>query len=156
RLELISGSAVVDVAESTPGTSVTLIYKSWSVRFLEQGQYRIDCGPPRLWVLQGRAEVSAQTDSKPLSVGQGISVPFAPVLVADPVTNQPRDALSSWADGRQQSISTDNAIAANIQDPATMDASNAGVDSFTYFPILGLSSLALSGLYGSSGQYQPG
>ena len=156
RVELLAGSAVVDAAESTPGTSVTLIYKSWRVRFLEQGQYRIDCEPPRLWVLRGRAEVSADTNEKPLSVGQGTYVPFAPVLVPDRASDQPRDALSSWAEGRQESISTDNSIAANIQDPATMDTTNAGVDGFTYFPILGLSSLALSGLYGSSSQYQPG
>ena len=37
RVELLAGSAVVDSAEPSSGTSVTLIYKNWSVRFLEQG-----------------------------------------------------------------------------------------------------------------------
>jgi hypothetical protein len=155
RVELLSGSAVVDTAEPTPRTSVTLIYSNWSVRFPERGQYRIDCDPARLWVLQGKAEVSTQANVKPISVGQGMSLPFAPVLVPDRTVDQPRDALRIWAEGRQQSISTDNAIAANIQDPATMDTSNADVDNFTYFPILGLFSLG-TGLYSSSGQYQPG
>lgn len=157
-VELLAGSAVVDSAEPTSGTSVTLIYRNWSVRFLEQGVYRVDSDPPRLWVLQGRAEVSADTHEAVLSVGQGMYVPFAPVLVPERTIGQPHDALLTWAEGRQQSISTDNAIAANIQDPATMDASNAGLDSFTRFPMLGIPPLGadLSSSYSSLGVYRPG
>ena len=59
RVELLAGSAVVDSAEPSSGTSVTLIYRNWNVRFFERGVYRIDSDPPRLWVLQGEAEVSA-------------------------------------------------------------------------------------------------
>jgi len=130
RVELLAGSAVVDSAEPSSGTSATLIYKNWSVQFLEQGVYRIDSDPPRLWVLQGKAEVSADTDREALSVGHGMCVPFAPALAPDRSIDPPRDALSIWAEGRQQSISADNAIAANIQDPASVDTSNSG-QSFT-------------------------
>ncbi len=156
RVELLAGSAVVDSAEPSSGTSVTLIYRKWNVRSLEQGVYRIDSDPPRLWVLQGKAEVSADTGS--LSVGQGMYVPFAPVLVPERSINQPRDALSTWAEGRQQSIFADNAIAANIQDPASMNTSNPGLDSFTSFPMLGLPPLwpGSSILYSSLSAYQPG
>jgi hypothetical protein len=140
RVELLAGSAVVDSAEPSSGTSVTLIYKNWSVRFLEQGVYRIDSDPPRLWVLQGKAEVSADTHGEALSVGHGIYVPFAPALVPDRSIDPPRDALSLWAEGRQQSISADNAIAANIQDPASIDTSNSGhsftLPRYTYLPLL--------------------
>ena len=158
RVELLAGSAVVDSAERSSGTSVTLIYKKWSIRFPEQGVYRIDSDPPRLWVLQGNAELSADTNEGALLVGQGMDVPFAPVLVPEQSTDQPHDALSIWAEGRQESISTDNAIAANIQDPASMDASTSGVDGFTYFPMLGLPPLgtSLSSTYGSLDPYQPG
>jgi len=140
RVELLAGSAVVDSAEPSSGTSVTLIYKNWSVRFLEQGVYRIDSDPPRLWVFQGKAEVSADTHGEALSVGHGMCVPFAPALVLDRSIDPPRDALSIWAEGRQQSISADNAIAATIQDPASIDTSNSG-HSFTllrypYLPLL--------------------
>ena len=158
RVELLAGSAVVDSAEPSSGTSVRLIYRHWSIRFLKQGAYRIDSDPPRLWVLQGKAEVSADTSDKALSVGQGMDVSFAPVLAPERSLNLPRDALSTWVEGRQQSISADNAIAANIQDPASMDTSSSGLDSFTYFPMLGLSLLG-SGLfspYSSLDTYQPG
>jgi hypothetical protein len=158
RVELLAGSAIVDSAEPSSGTSVTLIYKDWSVRFLEQGVYRIDSDPPRLWVLQGKAEVSAETYGRVTSVGQGMYVTFAPALVPERSIDQPRDALSTWAESRQQSISADNAIAANIQDPASMDASNSGLDSFTYFPMLGLPPFRPdpSSSYNALGLYQPG
>jgi hypothetical protein len=159
RVELLAGSALVDSAEPNSGTSVTLIYKNWSVRFLEQGVYRIDTDPPRLSILQGKAEVSAGTD-KGVTVGRGMNLPFASVLVPQPSTDWPRDALSAWAEGRQQSISADDAVAANIQDPASLslNASDSGLYSFTYFPMLGVTSLRalLSSSYSSVDLSQPG
>ena len=158
RVELLAGSAVVDATEPSSGTSVTLIYKNWSVHCPEKGVYRIDFDPPRLWALQGKAEVSADGNNRTLSVGQGMVVAFAPVLTPQPSMDQPHDGLSSWTEGRQQSISTDNAIAANIQDPASMDAPDSSPDTFTYYPALGLSSLGpdLSNTYRSAGVSQPG
>jgi hypothetical protein len=158
RVELLAGLAIVDSAEPIPGTSVTLIYRDWNVRFLQQGIYRIDSEPPRLWVHQGKAEVSAGTSGEPIFVEQGMDLPFAAVLVPERSIGRPRDALDDWAEGRQQSISADNAIAANIQDPASMDTLNAGPDGFTYFPMLGLAPFGW-GLSSSSsflGLYQPG
>jgi hypothetical protein len=158
RVEFLAGSAIVESGQPGSGTSVTLIYRNWSVRFPEQGVYRIDSNPPRLWVLQGKAQVSADANAGAVSVEQGMDMPFAPVLVPERSIDQPRDALSRWAKGRQQSISADNAIAANIQDPASMDAPNSGFDSFTNFPMLGLSPLGpgLSSIYNSPGLNQPG
>jgi hypothetical protein len=37
RVELLAGSAVVDSAEPSSGTSVTLIYRNWNVHFFERG-----------------------------------------------------------------------------------------------------------------------
>jgi hypothetical protein len=158
RVELLAGSAVVDAAEPVSGQSVTLIYKDWSIHFLEEGVYRIDSNPARLWVFQGKAQVSAVGNEVPLTVGQGRDVPFAPVLVPEGFIDPPRDALSSWAEGRQQSIAADNAIAANIQDPASMSASDYGFDSFTYFPTLGLVAPqpGFASSYNFFGFYQPG
>ena len=161
RVEMLAGSTIVDSSEPSPGTSVTLIYKNWKVRCLQQGVYRIDSEPPRVWVSQGKAEVSAGANGDPISVEQGMDVPFAAVLVPEKSFDQPRDTLSEWAAGREQSISADNTIAANIQDPASMDSANLDPDSFTYFPMLGLAPLG-SSLYSayspfsSSSLYQPG
>jgi hypothetical protein len=158
RVELLAGSAIVDSAEPGPGTSVTLLFRNWSVHSSEQAVYRIDSDPPRLWVFQGKAEVSAGKNEDAQLVGPGMDVPFAPVLVPTRSARPPHDALSQWAEGRQQSIFADNTIAANIQDPASLSLSNSDVDSFTYFPMLGLPSIGpgSSAIYNSVGTYQPG
>lgn len=155
RVELLAGSVIVDSAGPNSGTSVTLLYKNWSVRFPDPGVFRIDSDPPRVSVLRGEAEVSAGENQQALLVKHGMDVPLAPVLVPEQSSDQPQDALGRWAEGRQQSISTDNAIAANIQDPASMIAANPGYDTFTYFPMLGLSASGPTS-YSAPAIYQPG
>jgi hypothetical protein len=158
RVELLTGSAIVDSEELSSGTSVTLIYKDWNVHFLQKGVYRIDSEPPSLWVRRGEAEVSAGATGVRVSVKHGMGLPFADVLVPERSIDEPFDALSNWANGRNQSISADNAISASIQDPASINATNFALDSFTYFPMLGVSPVGagLSSLYNSLGTYQPG
>lgn len=157
RVELLEGSAILDSTEPVAGTSVTLLCKNWKVHFLEEGVYRIEADPPRMWVLGGKAEV-AGNDARTLLLDQGMSLPFAPVLVPDQSGSPPNDALSAWADGRQQSISADNAIAENIRDPGSMDISAADVSGFTYFPPLYLPSpgSTTASLYGLPAFNQPG
>jgi hypothetical protein len=139
RVELLAGSAMVESAEPAAGTSATMIYKDWTVRQPQKGLYRIDCEPARLQVREGEADVSAAGGGKPMHVEQGMNLPFASVLVPEKSEGESPDALTDWAQGRAESISTDNAIAANIQDPATMTGSNLSADAFTYFPMLGYS-----------------
>jgi hypothetical protein len=156
RVEFQAGSAFVDSGEPNSGTSVTLLYKNWRVHFLQKGVYRIDADPARLWVREGEAEVFAGPAGQPVPVEPGASLPFADVLAPDRSSLEPTDALSNWASGRSQSISADNAITAQIdEDPASP---TAGLDGFTYYPLLGISSLGLGtpGLYGSLNPSQPG
>jgi hypothetical protein len=157
RVELEKGSAIIDSGEPNRETSVKLIYKDWQVHFVQKGVYRIDSNPPRLWVFQGKANVRAGSSSQPVVIERGNYVPFAAVLVPEPVTDQPRDALSNWEKGRSESIVADNAINSQIdEDPA---AAAAGQDAFTYFPMLGVPSMgSMSGSpgYSSLYPYQPG
>jgi hypothetical protein len=162
RVGLLAGSAIVDSAEPSPGTSVTLVYKDWNVHFRQKGIYRIDAEPPRLWVQQGTAEVSSGATGAPVSVGEGMYLPLAPVLVPESSVDVPGDALTDWAKGRSESISADNAITAQIdEDPASRDP-GLGTDNIAYFPLVGVPSLGSpmgSGLYGGYSSfypYQPG
>jgi hypothetical protein len=164
RLELMAGSAIVDSVEPGSGTSVTLIFRDWKIHPLEKGAYRLDSEPPRLWVDEGKAQVSRVTDAgadAAVSVSQGKVLPFAAVLVPDEANDEPADKLSEWSAGRGESIAADNAIAAQISDdPSTIENNLAlGPDVFTYFPLLGVTPRYpdLSGQYGSSfTTYQPG
>jgi len=168
RVELLAGSAMVDSSEPAAGTSVTLIYKNWNVRQAEKGAYRLDGAPPRVEVREGEVKVAA-AGGDPVNVEQGMDMPLAAVLVPEKSAGESHDPLSEWTQGREESISADNAIAANIQDPASMTGMDLPADSFTYFPMLGLIGPGLagldpysslnsppSGLYGTSGLYQTG
>lgn len=171
RVELLAGSAMVDSGEPVPGTSLTLLQKDQQIRFTQAGLYRLDSAPPRLWVREGEAQV-APSSGNPVSVERGMNLDLTNVSLAQgsvPSTDEPRDGLDNWSRGREDSISADNAIAANIQDPATADPqSPAALDpalvaaglvypaqtGFTQFPMLGLSSV--SPVYSSLYPYQPG
>jgi hypothetical protein len=124
-----------------------------------------------LRVRDGQVDVSVPGGA-PVQVVQGMDLPFAAVLAPVTSIGESHDALDNWADGRVQSISADNAIAANIQDPASLDGLNMPSDGFTYFPLLGYPMIGSSlsagyggygsvgsyptGLYGSTSLYQPG
>ena len=170
RVELLAGSAILDSSEPAVGTSVTLVYKGFAVRQPQRGLYRIDCEPPHLAVKEGEADVSAASGD-PVRVEQGMDLKFEAVLAPETSAADPRDGFNDWATGRAQSIAADNAIAANIQDPASLDGSSLPADAFTYFPMLGFPAMSSSlstlyggapgaygaGMYGSSPYpYQPG
>jgi len=156
QVELETGSVIVDSGEPNLNTSVTLIYRNWRIHFLQKGAYRIDADPPRLWVRQGQAEVFSGVNQQPVSVEQGMNLPFASVLVPERASGQSKDALSDWSIGRSESITADNAITAQLdQDPTS---GTTVLDSFTYYPFLGLSSLGMNpgGPYSSYLPRQPG
>jgi len=159
RVELLAGSAIVDSEEPSSGTSVTLVYKDWKVRSVQKGVYRIDSEPPRLLVRQGEVEVSSGAAGTPVSVKQGMNLPFAAVLVPERSIDAPTDSLANWADGRGQSIAADNAITAQIDEDPASRPYGIGSDSFAYFPLIGATPLGLgsSGLYSSyTTPYQSG
>lgn len=166
RVELLAGSAMVESAEAAQGTAVSLLFRNWIVRQPHEGNYRIDSDPPRLQVRGGSVEVVAKGAGAGVTVRQGMDLPFEGVLVPEASKETTADSLNDWSDGRAQSISADNAIAADIQDPATMSGTALGTDAFTYFPLLGYPSMTptvrttYTGLYGSlpipSSIYQPG
>ncbi|MBV8818153.1 MAG: hypothetical protein JO022_07330 [Acidobacteriaceae bacterium] len=157
QVELSAGSVIVDSGKPNQDTAVTLRVRNYNVHFPEEGVFRIDSDPPRVWALQGKAEVVALHGKEPVAVSEGNFLPLASVLVAEHSTQEPVDGLSDWNRGRRESIDADNAITAQInEDPANQTAT--GPDGYTYFPFLGVPSLASlpPGAYSYFNTYQPG
>jgi hypothetical protein len=147
QVELRTGSVMVESGEPNLNTSVTIMYKDWKIRVVEKGTYRIDADPPHLSVQQGHAEVSTNEGGELVAVEQGMTLPFAGLLVTEHSSDPGKDALNEWSNGRNDSITADNAITAQLdQDPASQ---TLNPDGFTYFPILGVPSVGLTSL-GSS------
>jgi hypothetical protein len=177
RVELLAGSATIDAGEPVPGTSLTVLENKSEIRLSQAGLYRLDLSPARLSVREGEAQVTLSGAANPVSIERGMNLPLtedALALGSAPATDEARDGLDNWSKGREDSVSADNQIAANIQDPANVDTTAgaglypAGVDpamvaagliyppqsGFTQFPMLGLS--PISPLYSSLYPYQPG
>ncbi len=172
RVELLSGSAMVESAEPAPGTSVALTYRNWKIQFVQRGVYRIDSGRidssgsgsgmGRLWVHDGEAEVMDAATGEPIAVQRGMDLPLAAALVPERAFDEPTDALSTWSRGRADSISADNQIAANIQDPASLSDPTLGDPNlaigypsqygFTQFPMIGMAAMSpvMPGAYSTS------
>jgi hypothetical protein len=155
RVELETGSAIVDSSDPASGTAVTLIFRSWQVSSADAGTYRIDSDPPRVWVLKGDADV-VTGEKRPVAVAEGMDLPLTAALRPEDSSTQPTDSLSEWAKGRGDSIATDDTITQKIDnDPLSQMPDFQG---FTYFPFVGVPYMGMglySSRYGSAFPTQP-
>jgi hypothetical protein len=151
RVELLRGSAIIEVSHEALSPRDTLIYKDWQVRVRADSVFRIDSAPAQLRVLSGTAEVSSESGSDSVTVQRGEILPFASVLVAEQATTPAADSFNIWAMNRTSIVSEDNNIAAGItDDPDQVDASGAALGSFSSFPQTGIPSLGINYPYGLS------
>ena len=151
RLELLGGSAILEVTATTAGTAVDLIYKNWQMRAPQEGTYRIDTAPPRIRPYKGEVQVIAGGGADPVTVKEGEDLPLAEVLVPEASTTYGNDDFKLWAMSRSQAISADNTVAAGIvDDPNQMDGSGLASGGYTYFPMTGIPSLDIGAPYGLS------
>jgi hypothetical protein len=147
RVELLRGSAIVEVSHEAANPPDTLIYKDWQVRIPQDSVVRIDSEPAQIRVLSGTADVSTESDSGIGTVQRGEVLPLASVLVAEQATTPAADAFNIWAMNRSSVVSEDNQIAAGItDDPNQIDTSGG----FSYFPQTGIASLGIAYPYGLS------
>lgn len=148
RVELMSGSAILESTEANSGDSVSLNYKNWDVRLPEEGVVRIDADPAQVNVYKGEAEVGnaeVQTggpgsagsarDEARVTVMSGQNMPLASVLVPQDTTVASNDPFKAWAMSRSQDISSDNATAKGIvDDPSSVDSSGLAAGAYSYYP----------------------
>jgi hypothetical protein len=139
RVELMSGSAILESTESNAGDSVSLTYKDWDVKLPQEGVVRIDADPAQVNVYKGEAEVQtsdpeAGKDAR-VTVTSGQNLPLAKVLVPEDTTVASNDPFKAWAMSRSQDISSDNATAKGIvDDPSAVDSSGLAAGAYSYYP----------------------
>ena len=152
RVELLRGSAILEVSHETDNPPDKLIYKGWQVRLPQEGVSRIDSNPPQLRVLSGIAEVICDKEEGIVTARRGEILPFASVLVPEQAVTPAEDAFSNWAMNRSSAISEDNTIAAGIiDDPDKIDSSGVALGGgYTYFPSTGIPSMGITSPYGVS------
>lgn len=156
RVEMISGTAILESRDAQPGNSVVIVFKEWQMRLPKQGVFRVDSSPEQIRVYDGEVEVRA-AQSTPVTVKAGQTLPLTSVLVPGETLGAPGDGFNSWAFDRTEAIAADNAAAADIVDdpalyPDLADASGLALAGYTYFPATaGYSSMGA----GANGVYSP-
>ena len=145
KVEVLSGSAVIECNDVPKDNSIQAVYKGNAIRFEKQGLYRVDTAPARLRVYEGEAVV---TDSAgQLTLRGGKETNLSGVLLAESFDRKDQDALYSWSDRRAAYVAQANIVSANYVN----GGGYSGYGSGNSYGLFGSSGYGYSGLgYGPS------
>jgi hypothetical protein len=112
RVEVLSGSAMLQVGELLQDNSITVLFHGADVELAKRGLYRFDSDPSRLRVYDGQANVTSG-DMNPVQAGKGREVVFGgPKLEAKNFDTKEVDAFYRWNERRDEYIAQANISAA--------------------------------------------
>jgi hypothetical protein len=144
RIELLSGSAVIEADEIAKDNNVTVVSRDASVALSKAGIYRFDSVPGSLKVFKGQAEVSMNGEITPVGSGRMMLLSGAKASV-EKFNSEETDSLDNWSHRRGEYLAMANASAAkSIRD-------SGGYSYGSYGPGLGtgcLNSWAFNQWYG--------
>ncbi len=106
RLELLSGTAIVECSELLKEDAITLTYKDAQISLVKNGLYRLDSEPAQLRVYDGEAHV--QQSGQTQDVRRGKQLPLNGVSVAEKFDTKTGDALYRWARRRGEYLAMAN------------------------------------------------
>jgi hypothetical protein len=106
RLEVVGGTVLVECAEMTRDTGITLVYKDSTVTLRKKGLYRLDAEAPQFSVLDGEAVVAGSGQQLTLKDGKRTSL--AGVYVAEKFDPKAGDALYRWSRRRSEYLAMAN------------------------------------------------
>jgi hypothetical protein len=111
RLELLTGSAVVDAEEIAKDTSLTVVCKDGTIAISKAGHYRFDAEPARVRVFAGIADVQIGGQHIEVTAGKmmGLTGDTASVERFD---RNDTDSLDNWARRRGEIMALANVSAA--------------------------------------------
>ncbi len=154
RVEVLSGSAIIECNEIPKDNAVELVYKKDSVSIQKQGLYRMDTEPAHFQVFEGEAIVT--DPSGQLTLKGGKQTNLAGVLMAENFDRKAddQDALYRWSDRRASYVAQ-----ANVASASAAGNNYSGVGSVyggSGYGGYGLGGLGFGGLgYGGLGFYNP-
>ncbi len=112
RLELLTGSAVIEATEIVKDTHLTIVVKGSTVELAKGGLYRLDAEPGRLKVFEGSADVQAAGESLTVKSGRMVSL-AGTVAIAEKFDTDETDSLDRWSRRRADIVAMANVSAAN-------------------------------------------
>jgi hypothetical protein len=142
RVDLQSGSAVLEVDQAKPDFSVSVALKDGVVNLSKVGVYRFDSDPARLKVYNGLATVEIGGES--VLVGTGKMLPLAGGAASvEKFDVEQTDALDNWSRRRAEAMALANISGAKYSNDNYSGARSSGwtynpyFDMYTYIPMAG-------------------
>lgn len=139
-LEVLSGSALFEVAELLPDNAITVHFKDSSIELVKHGLYRMDADAGRLRVYDGEARVTSGQQT--VIAKKGREIGFGAVIQTASFNTKVTDPFYRWASRRSENIAV-----ANISSAKSALSSGGGYPSsygswawnpwfgmFTYLP----------------------
>jgi hypothetical protein len=142
RVELQSGSAVVEVDQTSQDYNVSVALKDSVVTLSKVGVYRFDSDPARLKVYHGSATVSLGGEMVMVGTGKMLALSGANAT-AEKFDVEQTDSLDNWSRRRAEAMALANISGAkysndNYPAPSTNAWSyNPYFDMYTYIPMYG-------------------
>jgi hypothetical protein len=133
RVEVLSGSAIIESNEIPKDNAIELLYKKESIRLQKQGLYRLDSEPARFQVFEGEAVVTDASGQ--LTLRGGKQTNLAGVLMAENFDRKAddQDALYRWSDRRASYVAQ-----ANVASASSASASGGGYGNYGGYGFTGL------------------
>jgi len=143
RLELLTGSAVIEADEIGKDTHVTVVDKDATISLDKAGLYRFDMQPARLKVFKGAADVQVGTEHSEVTGGKMLMLGNT-LASAEKFSVEETDSLDHWSRRRGEMMAMSNVSAANRartggwqQDPCA-GVYTRSLGSWGYNPYYGL------------------
>ncbi len=111
RLELLTGSAVVEADEIAKDTNITIVASKATIVIAKHGLYRFDMEPSRIKVFDGLASVTAGEQTTPVAAGKALSLDSETASV-EKFDKEATDALDRWSKRRAENVAMANVSSA--------------------------------------------
>jgi hypothetical protein len=153
RVELLSGSAILDSSQAPAGEFVKVVFKDATIRILKPGNYRMDAEPAQLRVFAGEAEVTRHGSPVTIEASQLMPLDGAPVVKR--FTQGSDGLLDIWSEERGSLIASNMASSQSISDPLLDQGPAVPADLASYIGYMPMGPIAPMGLnpYGYSYLY---
>lgn len=111
RVELLAGSAILEIDDLDKEATLTVVCKEGTVTLSKVGLYRFDTQPAQLKVFKGSAEVAINGQTIPVSAGKMLTLGGA-IAAVEKFNAVDTDTLDRWSRRRAEVLANANISAA--------------------------------------------
>jgi len=123
RVEVLTGSAVMEIDDMAKDASVTVLCKDGTITLSKAGLYRFDSQPAQVKVYKGSADVAVNGQTVGVGAGKMVQLDGA-VAMAEKFNIADTDSLDRWSHRRAEVLANANVSAAKQAHYGGYGASN--------------------------------